>query len=94
MWAISLTAFLILATPPTVYIMKLLYDRFGAVWRQVLPFFITSIIFGIITIYFQNFRAINREYVPGYIVNPIESGFPRPASRWASIYTRFLCRRS
>ena len=62
-WAISLSAFLVLATPPAIFIMKLLYDRFGPVWRQVLPFFITSIIFGIITIYFQNFRAINRNTV-------------------------------
>lgn len=44
----------------------------GDVWRQVLPFFMTSVIFGIITIYFQNFRAINKEMLPGFSVDPIE----------------------
>lgn len=68
----GIPAFLILITLPAAYIMKLLRDRFGTVWRQVVPFFIISIIFGIITIYFQNSRAINEEYVPGYITNPIE----------------------
>ena len=59
-------------TALAIYAVNVFARNFGPAWRQVLPFFMVSVIFGILTIYFQNFRAIAREYVPGYIDDPLK----------------------
>ena len=41
-----------------------IYDRLAPVWRQVLPFFALSFILGIVTVIFQNTRAIGAEHIP------------------------------
>ena len=60
---------------PVVLLLCVWWMRNRVTWDDVLeavPFFLISLIFGIITLYFQNYRAINKEFVPGFITNPIE----------------------
>jgi tetratricopeptide (TPR) repeat protein len=76
--------------PLPVVLLMILWWREGKVtlpdFKKTIPFFVTSVVFGLITIYFQHSRAVGQEFIPiGGIMREVADEAAKTNPAWGTV---------